>query len=370
MPKKFIPVAAPVLAGNEKQYVMDCLDSTWISSNGKYIGQFEEAFAAFCGVKHALSCCNGTVALHLALVALGIGPGDEVLVPTLTFIASANAVSYCGARPVFVDSEPNTWNIDPALLEARITKRTKAIMVVHLYGHPVDMDTIRAVADRHHLPIVEDAAEAHGATYKGRVAGSLGEIATFSFYGNKTLTTGEGGMVTTDDDDLAARVRLLKGQGMDITRRYWFPVIGYNYRMTNIVAAIGLAQLEQADFHLQARKNIAGWYEERLKDSPGIEMQGRETWAEPTCWMVSAVLDQTVPHSRDDVMIALRERGIDTRPIFYPMHVLPPYVESAAADSFPVADRLSQRGFNLPTWAGLSREDVDYVCDNLLDVIR
>ncbi|MGB8511125.1 MAG: DegT/DnrJ/EryC1/StrS family aminotransferase, partial [Pyrinomonadaceae bacterium] len=226
--RPFIPVAAPVLAGREKEYVADCMESGWISSSGKYVELFEAAFAKFCGVRHAVACCNGTVALHLALVALGVAPNDEVIVPTLTFVATANAVTYCGARPVFVDSEPETWNLDPAQVEAKITSRTKGIIAVHLYGQPAEMDALRAVARRHGLFLLEDAAEAHGALYKGRPAGSLGDVAAFSFYGNKIIATGEGGMVTTDDDALAARVRLLRGQGMDTERRYWFPVVGYN----------------------------------------------------------------------------------------------------------------------------------------------
>jgi len=290
--KPHIPVAAPALVGNEKKYVMDCLDSSWISSNGQYIERFESAFAEFCKVKHALSCANGTAALHLALLALGIGPEDEVIVPTLTFVATANAVMYCGARPVFVDSEPETWNLDPMLLEQCISSRTRAIIVVHLYGHPVDMDQVIAVARKHGLFIIEDAAEAHGAEYKGQRVGSLGDIATFSFYGNKIVTTGEGGMVVTNHDELASRVRQLKGQGMAPGRRYWFPMVGYNYRMTNIEAAIGLAQLEKVDWHLSRRREIATEYSHFLKRIPGISMQPEKEWARNAYWMISIVLNE------------------------------------------------------------------------------
>src|SRR5215510_13761649 len=208
-----IPVAAPSLIGNETKYVLDCMTSGWISSAGKYLDLFEAAFADFCGVKHAIGCCNGTAALHLALVALGVGPGDEVILPTLTFVATANAVSYCGARPIFVDSESSTWNLDPAQVEAKINSRTRGIIAVHLYGHPAEMDDLQRIAKRHGLFILEDAAEAHGALYKGRSAGSLGDVAAFSFYANKIIATGEGGMVVTNNDALAARVRLLRGQG-------------------------------------------------------------------------------------------------------------------------------------------------------------
>ena len=255
--RPLIPVAAPVFAGREREYVADCMESGWISSAGKYVELFEAEFAKFCGVRHAVSCCNGTAALHLALAALGVGPGDEVIVPTLTFVATANAVTYCGARPVFADSEAETWNLDPAHVASKITPRTKGIVAVHLYGNPAEMDALRALAHRHGLFLLEDAAEAHGALYRDAHAGSLGDIAAFSFYGNKIIATGEGGMVTTDDDALAARVRLLRGQGMDAERRYWFPVVGYNYRMMNLPAAIGLAQLERAEWHTGRRREIA-----------------------------------------------------------------------------------------------------------------
>ncbi|NDJ76062.1 MAG: DegT/DnrJ/EryC1/StrS family aminotransferase [Chloroflexi bacterium] len=368
--KRFIPVAAPVFAGNEKKYVMDCLETTWISSKGKYVTQFEESFAAFCGVKHAMLCSSGTTALHLGLLALGVGPGDEVILPTLTFVSTANAVMYCGATPVFVDSLPDTWNLDPAQLAAKITPRTKAIIVVHLYGLPCDMDAVQAIADAHHVPVLEDAAEAHGAVYQGQRAGALGKVGMFSFYGNKTITTGEGGMVTTGEDDLAEQVRLLRGQGQDPNRRYWFPVIGYNYRLTNIQAAIGLAQLEQADFHLGARRDVYRWYREELAGVDELVWQTVADGIEPTYWMVSVVLGDNVQMERDAVMAALRERGIETRPLFYPIHTLPPYHDPARHGSLPVAERLAARGINLPTWAGLTRDDVRYISQSLLACIR
>jgi len=369
MGKPFIPVAAPMLVGNEKAYVMDCLKSTWISSSGKYIERFETSFADFCGAKHAISCCNGTVALHLALMALGVGPGDEVIVPTLTFVATANAVTYCGAHPVFADSEPETWNIDPALIEAKITPRTKGIIVVHLYGHPADMDPVLSIAYRHGLFVVEDVAEAHGAEYKGRKVGSIGDIAAFSFYGNKIITTGEGGMVVTNDDTLASKARQLKGQGMDPNRRYWFPIIGYNYRMTNIAAAIGLAQLEKAAWHLQRRLEVAKWYREQLRDTPEVVCQSEKEWARHVYWMFTIVLDDDIPLGRNEAMACLQERGIETRPVFYPIHTLPPYRNSLHKDSFPIAERIARQGINLPTWAGLTREDVRYVCNSLLECL-
>lgn len=369
MKDRFIPVSAPTLVGNEKRYVMDCLESNWISARGKYVEQFEAAFAEFCGVRHGVSCTNGTVALHLALLALGIGPGDEVIVPTLTFVATANAVRYCGGTPVFVDCESDTWNIDPALIESRITSRTKAIIVVHLYGHPVDMDAVMAIADRHRLFVVEDAAEAHGAMYRGRMVGSIGHIATFSFFGNKVISTGEGGMVTTDDQELARIVRQLKEQGMDPNRRYWYPVVGYNYRMTNITAAIGLAQVEKIEWHIQRRVEVARWYQENLRAVRGLVWQVEKPQTRHVFQFVTVVLSGEVAQAREEVIAHLASRQIEGRPVVYPMHTLPPYRDLVRGQSFPVAERIASRGINLPTFASLNRADVDYVCECLSECL-
>lgn len=365
-PRPFLPVGAPALVGNEKAYVNDCLDSTWISSNGAYIGRFEEGFAEFCQVPHALSCSNGTVALHLALLALDIGPGDEVIVPTLTYVATANSVLYCGAKPVFVDCEADTWNMGPAAIAAKITPRTKAIVVVHLFGHPVDMDPIMALAERHGVAVIEDAAEAHGAEYKGRRVGGIGHLATFSFYGNKIITTGEGGMVVTKDPALARRVRQLKGQGQDFERRYWFPIVGYNYRMTNIQAAIGLAQLERIDWHLGRRLENAAWYRTHLDGHPQLAVQAERPWARSVSWMNCVVLGPDVPLSRDEVMVRLLEEEIETRPFFYPSHTMPVYQAMAEGEAFPVAESVAARGINLPSGAGLREADVKRVCESLI----
>ena len=365
-----IPVAAPALVGREKEYVLDCLETNWISSNGPYIDRFERAFAEFCGVSHGVSCCNGTVALHLALLAYGVDLGDEVIVPTLTYVATANAVAYCGAKPVFVDSESATWNLNPDRLEACITPRTRGIIVVHLYGHPVDMDPVLAVARKHGLFVIEDAAEAHGARYKGRPVGGLGDMATFSFYGNKIITTGEGGMVVTRDAELARKVRLLKGQGMDPRRRYWFPVTGYNYRMTHIEAAIGLAQLEKVDWHLSRRREIAAAYQRGLRDCLPLELAPEKEWAHNVFWIYSVVLADACALSRDAVMERLAAAGIETRPFFSPMHHLPMFAPLAQGQSFPVAERLSARGINLPTFAQLSGPEQGYVCEHLLRIVR
>ncbi|AND71047.1 aminotransferase DegT [Dyella thiooxydans] len=360
---KRISVAQPRLGGNEKKYVLDCLDTNWISSNGKYIGAFEESFAEFCGVKHAIATNNGTTALHLALVALGLQPGDEVIVPTVTYIATANAVRYCGATPVLVDVCADTMNIDPAAIEAKITPRTRGIIPVHLYGHPAQMDVINEIAQRHGLWVVEDAAEAHGAEVQGRRVGGLGTCATFSFFGNKIVTTGEGGMVTTNDAELARTLRLYRGQGMDLQRRYWFPVVGYNYRMTNIQAAIGLAQMEGIDTALAERERLAGWYADALSAlGDRIVLPVRRDGAKEVYWMYNIFLRDATEEQRDAVMRRMDEMGIETRPVFYPMHVMPPYRESA---TYPVADLWSPRGINLPTHQDLTREDVQRVAESL-----
>lgn len=364
----FIPVSAPALQGNEKRYVDECLDTTWISSIGVFIDRFEHAFAERCGAAHAVSCCNGTVALHLALLGLGIGPGDEVLVPSLTYVASANAVRYCGAEPVFVDSDPRTWNLDPADLRRKVTPRSRAVIAVHLYGKPAPMDEVLAVARERGLKVVEDAAEAIGATWHGRTVGTLGDVAAFSFFGNKVITCGEGGMILAGDPDLARTIRQLKGQGQDFERRYWFPVIGYNYRMTNIQAALGLAQLERIDHYLAVRDEIEDWYREELEGSPDLALPARDADERRVNWLFSLVLRHGVPGQRDAVMARLRERGVDSRPFFYPCHILPPYAHGAAA--CPHAEWLGERGLSLPTWVGLRRDQVRRAAAELLAAVE
>jgi len=368
-PRKTIPVSHPILGGNEKAYVNECLDSTWISSQGRFIDLFEKSFASFCEVEHAVACNNGTTALHVALLALGVEPGDEVIVPTLTYVASANAVRHCGATPVFVDSEAASMNLDPRLIEARITSRTKGILPVHLYGHPADMDLILEIARRRNLFVLEDAAEAHGALYRSRKVGSLGDAATFSFFGNKIITTGEGGMVTTGNPRVEARVRLLKGQGVDPNRRYWFPVVGYNYRMTNIAAAIGLAQLEQIEEHMAVHRRVAGWYQRHLRAAEEFLILPAEAdWARHAYWHYTVRLRPSVRLTRDEVTTRLAEAGIETRPVFYPMHLMPPYREPDGA--YPVAESLAARGISLPTHGLLSEDDVAFIAEQLLNLCR
>ncbi|MGF7032461.1 perosamine synthetase [Paenibacillus mucilaginosus] len=369
MAGNFYPIALPILNGNEKKYVMDCVDTTWISSNGAYIEKFEHLFAEFCQTKHAIAVSNGTTALHLTLLAHGVGPGDEVIVPTFTFVATANAVAYCGATPVFVDSEPETWNIDPHAIEAKITPRTKGIIPVHLYGHPADMDPILSIAQRHGLFVIEDAAEALGAQYKDRMVGSIAHSATFSLFGNKIITTGEGGVVTTSDDQFAARIRQLKGQGIDPRRKYWFPVIGYNYRMTNIQAAIGCGQMENIAWHIERRLSAAAEYVKHLEGVDSLLLPTEKEWAKNVFWMYSVVLKDGTEQQRDEVMSRMRERGIETRPFFYPMHILPPYKHLQPPDEFPVANRIAATGLNVPSHGALQSEDIAYICGHLKEIL-
>ncbi|SKC69820.1 DegT/DnrJ/EryC1/StrS family aminotransferase [Maledivibacter halophilus] len=359
-----IQVASPVLNGNEKKYVNECLETTWISSKGKYVDEFENRFAEFCRSRYAISCSNGTVALHLALLAFNIGPGDEVLVPTLTYIATANAVTYCGGKPVFVDSDPETWNIDPNKIENKINSNTKGIIVVHLYGHPVDMDPIMKIAKKYNLFVIEDVAEAHGALYKDRVVGSIGDISTFSFFGNKIITTGEGGMVVTNNEKLNEKIRILRSQGMYTSRRYWFEVIGYNYRMTNIQAAIGLAQLENIQWHLDKRREIADLYYKYLGSLlEYIEFQAEKDWATHSYWMFSIILKNTVKISRDEFMEHLKNDKVETRPVFYPLHTMPTYRETK--EKYPVAEKVGHKGINLPTHGLLKEEDIAYISERI-----
>ena len=355
-----IPIYQPSLTGNEKRYVNDCLDSNWISSKGKYVSEFEKKFGEFNQLKYASTVSNGTVALHLAMVALGIGPNDEVIVPTLTYIASVNSIAYTGATPVFVDSVNETWQIDPHDVKRKISPRTKAIIVVHLYGHPCDLDAIMAIAKDHNLFVIEDCAESFGSKYKGKYVGTFGHISTFSFFGNKTITTGEGGMVVTNDQTLYQRCVHFKGQGLAEHRQYWHDVIGFNYRMTNICAAIGLAQLEQADSFIAKKRQIADWYKCGLKDLPLVVHQEAADCLH-TYWMVNIVLnDESL---RDPSRDHLANVGIETRPMFYPVHTMPMYSQKFQRHS--VAEDLGWRGINLPSWPGLSEVDIKLICETI-----
>ena len=348
-----IPVYQPSLSGNEKKYVNDCLDSTWISSKGKYIEAFESSFAKYIGVQHAASVSNGTVAIHLALIALGIGDGDEVIVPSLTYIASVNPIVYTGATPVFVDSLPDTWQMDPDDVRKKITNKTKAIMAVHLYGHPCDMEALSAIAKEYNLFLIEDCAEAIGSKYKDKHVGTFGDIATFSFFGNKSITTGEGGMVVTNDETLHQRSVHFKGQGLAKHRQYWHDVIGYNYRMTNICAAIGLAQLEQVDTFLSRKKEIAAIYTDGFRNTE-IEFHTSHADVSHSYWMCSILVSNA--DKREPLRDHLALRGIETRPLFYPVHTMPMY--AGKFQRHIVAENLGWRGINLPSYPGMSDDDV------------
>lgn len=354
-----IPLTEPLLNGRELEYVTECIKSNWVSSLGTFVTRFEQEFAHYCGCEHGIAVSNGTVALHLALAVLGIGPGDEVIVPTLTFVATANAVRYTGATPVFVDSDPYTWNLDPAAVEAAVTPQTRAIIPVHVYGHPADMDRINEVARRNHLRVIEDAAEAHGAEYKGRRVGSLGDMACFSFYGNKIITTGEGGMVVTNDEELASRAQFLKDHAMSAEKRYWHPEIGFNYRLTNIQAALGVAQLERIDELIERRREHARRYCAELADVRGLVLPPEADWARSVYWMYSVLIEDEYGFTRDEVMAGLKAHGIDTRPFFYPTHTMPPY---QTGQRLPVAEELSRKGVNLPSGPNLTHDQIHTIC--------
>ena len=354
-----IPVYQPYFNGREKEYVNQCMDSTWISSKGEFIGKFERGFAEFIGAEHATTVSNGTVAIHLALEALGIGPGDEVIVPTLTYIASVNTILQTGAKPVFVDSLESTWQVDPKEVEAKITSRTKAIMAVHLYGLPCDMNALTTICHKYNLLLVEDCAEAFGTLYKGRHVGTFGDIATFSFFGNKTITTGEGGMVVAKKKEVLERAYYLKNQGVSPSREYWHDVVAYNYRMTNICAAIGLAQLEQATEILAKKRQVADWYREGLQGLPLI-CHSEMPDTVHSFWMCSITVNDAA--HRNPLREYLKQVGIETRPVFIPSHTMP---HCRVEERFPVAEYISLRGINLPSYPNLQEGQVKIICKNI-----
>lgn len=354
-----IPIYQPDLSGNERRYVLDCVDSGWVSSIGKYTNQFEQMLCDYTGSTHAAAVSNGTVALHLALHCLDIGPGDEVIVPSFTYIASVNTIAQTGAVPVFVDSRPGDWLIDLDDVRAKITPRTKAIMAVHLYGSVCDMPALVSLAAEKGLKVVEDCAEALGSTLHGTHVGLFGDVGTFSFFGNKTVTTGEGGMVVSRDAALAARMRKVKGQGQSLERRYWHDEIGFNYRMTNICAAIGVAQMERIDPILERKRQIAQLYRAELTGGP-FEFQRPIDGVVSSDWLVSLLLPAGT--DRDEVMKRLAERGVDSRPVFYCAHHMPMY---RTGGSHPVAEDIAARGISLPSYPGLTDEQVVSICEKL-----
>ena len=366
-----IPIAEPDLRGNELKYVSECVTTNWISSQGEFVRRFEREFAARLGIEHALAVSNGTVALQLALAAFGIGPGDEVIVPDLTFAATINTVLHVGATPVVVDVDPATWNICPKAVAAALTPRTKAIMPVHLYGQPADMDALMALAKPRGIVVIEDAAEAVGAAYKGRPCGALGDAACFSFFSNKVLTTGEGGMVVFRDGNIAQRAQRLRDHGMDPGKRYWHNEVGFNFRLTNLQAAIGCAQLERLDGFLARKQAMARRYVRRLAAFPEITLPAAIPGLTNSYWVFSVIIDfVAIGIDREAFMARLGRAGIETRPLFYPLHDMPPYRPFTRGAAFPVTDRLSASGVSLPSGVLLADEDIDYVCDVIESQIR
>ena len=371
--KTMIPVNEPWLGKEEFKKVVACLKSNWISSQGKYLTEFEEKFAHYCGVRFGISTTSGTTALHLALAVLGVGPGDEVLIPTFTMAATAFAVAYCGAKPVFIDSEPETFNINLDrvssylhLQERRGKLKVKAILPVHMYGHPVDMAPLLEMAEKFSIAVIEDAAEAHGAEYKGKRCGSFGSLGCFSFYANKIITTGEGGMVVTDDPLLADRARRLKDLAHAPGKRFLHTELGFNYRMTNLQAALGVAQLKKINTHIKKKRWIAREYEKGLKGVSGLRLPIEKSWAKNVYWMYGVLVEPAFGLGRDELMDRLKQRGIETRSFFIPMHLQPVFNPSAKNSRhygpYPVAEIIAQQGFYLPSGLNLSKDQIHHIC--------
>lgn len=368
-----IPVNVPLLDGNEKKYLIECIETGWISSEGPFITKFEEKFAARMGRKHGIAVCNGTVAIDAAVESLGIGPGDEVIMPTFTIISCISQLVRNGGKPVLVDSDPTTWNMDVNQIEGKITPRTKAIMIVHIYGLPVDVDPILEIAKRHGLKVIEDAAEMHGQTYKGRPCGSFGDVSTFSFYPNKHITTGEGGMILTDDDELAESCRNLRNLCFQPHKRFVHERLGWNLRMTNMQAALGLAQLERLDEFVDRKRRMGQLYDELLRDTTGFQLPLASTeYADNIYWVYGLLVDEATGMNAEVMMKKLAKRGIGTRPFFYPMHQQPVLKRMGFfdGDSFPVAERMYQQGFYLPSGLGLSIEQLKSAAAEASEIIK
>jgi perosamine synthetase len=365
-PVKKILTAGPSITAKEISYVTDAVTNGWNENWSGYLDRFEKAFAEYLGVKHALATSSCTGALHLALAGLGIRPGDEVIVPEITWIATAAAVCYLGAKPVMVDVEPDTWCMDPAALEKAITPRTKLIIPVHLYGHPANMDEITAIASRHGIEIVEDAAPSLGANIQGKKTGTFGRLGAFSFQGAKIMVTGEGGMLVTNDTALLENIKLLWDHGRDPHRAFWNTQIGFKYKMSNLQAALGLGQLERIEELVERKREIFSWYEENLSDCEHLQLNAQRPGCRNIYWMTSVLVKDSSPLNRDEVMAELKKANIDSRPFFHPMSTMPMFEKQ---DS-PVAARISRQGINLPSGHNLTRDQVDYVCEVLRDTQR
>jgi perosamine synthetase len=368
----FIPVNEPLLDGNEKKYLCECIETGWISSEGPFVKRFEQEFAARIGRKHGIAVCNGTAALDAAIEALDIGPGDEVILPTFTIISCINQVVRSGATPVLVDSDPVTWNMDVNQIEAKITPRTKAIMVVHTYGLPVDMDPVLELVDRYGLRLIEDAAEMHGQTYRGRPCGSFGDLSTFSFYSNKHVTTGEGGMILTDDDDLAEICRGLRNLCFQLRNRFVHERLGWNLRMTNLQAALGVAQLERLDEFVGRKRRMGQYYTELFSGLYGVQLPLSQTdYAENIYWVYGLALDESLGFESKEAMKLLAAKGIGTRPFFYPMHQQPVLERMGLfeGDFYPVAERMHRQGFYIPSGMALTDMQMDLVAEAVREVL-
>lgn len=366
-----IPVNEPLFDGNEKKYLNQCIDQAWISSEGPFVKKFEEGFSSYLGLRYGVAVCNGTAALEVALAAIGITQDDEVIMPTFTIISCALSIMRLGAKPVLVDSEPETWNIDTDQIESKITDRTKAIMPVHIYGHPVDMDPVMELSRKYRIKVIEDAAEVHGAEYKGQKAGSIGDVACFSFYANKIITSGEGGMVVTDNEEIAARARTYRNLCFRPEKRYYHTELGYNFRMTNLQAAVAVAQLEQIEKLIQIKRQNAALYKEYLTDLEGIKLSVEKEWAKNVYWMYGIEMKDEVKMDNEELDRRLREKGIDTRPFFLGMHEQPVFHKMGLfeGESYPVAERLSRRGLYLPSGLALREEQIETVCQALYDIL-
>jgi perosamine synthetase len=361
----YFPVSRPSIGDKELDYVSDAVKSGWVSSIGKYIEQFEAMFAAFCRTRFALATSNGTTALHLALASIGIKSGDEVIVPDLTFVATANAVAYTGARVVLVDIDPHTLCIDVNSVERAITARTRAIIPVHLYGQAAQMDRLMALARERGIAVLEDAAEAHGAEFAGSRVGSFGDCGIFSFYGNKVITSGEGGMLTTDNRDIYLKAKLLRDHAMSAEKRYWHTEIGFNYRMTNLQAALGVAQMERIDEFIAKRRQVMQWYRDHLGVHPKLRLNHEQPGTKNVYWMVCLEIADITDEVRSDIMNRLRNLGVDTRPYFYPVSDMPMYERAVT----PVAHDVSQRGMNLPSYSDLDEAGVRQICESVRAVL-
>lgn len=371
--RDFIPVNAPMLDGNEKKYLAECIDSGWISSEGPFVKRFEDEFSARMGRKHGIAVTNGTAALDAAIEALGIGPGDEVILPTFTIISCVLQIVRSGAAPVLVDSDPLTWNMNVTQIESKITPRTKAIMVVHIYGLPVDMDPVLELCRRFGLKLIEDAAEMIGQTYRGKPCGSFGDISTVSFYPNKHITTGEGGMILTDDDGLAESCRELRNLCFKPGKRFVHKQLGWNLRMTNLQAALGVAQLERLDGFLEKKRWIGRRYNELLADLPGVQLPLVQTeYSENIYWVYGLVLDDSVGFDAEEAIRRLARLGVGCRPFFCPMHLQPVLKETGFFEggSYPVAENLYQRGFYVQSGLALNEEQIGSVANAMIKAFQ